>query len=89
VLTPGTDPGAAEDATFSRYEPETGFGTALFDARNGFNEINRYLMLWKLGLGLGLVRVRVRGVLPEAFPASRSLVQTYVQKKITGTNSTH
>ncbi|KAL3806424.1 hypothetical protein ACHAXA_007766, partial [Cyclostephanos tholiformis] len=48
VLAPGTDPGAAEDATFSRYEPETGFGTALFDARNGFNEINRYLMLWNV-----------------------------------------
>ena len=42
---PGTDPGAAEDATFSRYEPETCFGSALFDARNGFNEISRYLML--------------------------------------------
>jgi hypothetical protein len=23
----------------------TGFGSALFDARNGFNELNRYLML--------------------------------------------
>ncbi len=48
VLAPGTDPRAAEDATFSRYEPETGFGTALFDARNGFNEVNRYLMLWNV-----------------------------------------
>ncbi|KAL3815266.1 hypothetical protein ACHAXA_001878 [Cyclostephanos tholiformis] len=48
VLTPGTDPGAAEDATFSRYKPETGFGTALFDARKGFNEINQYLMLWNV-----------------------------------------
>ena len=48
VLAPGTDPGAAEDATFSRYEPGTGFGSALFDARNGFNEINRYLMLWNV-----------------------------------------
>jgi hypothetical protein len=81
VLDSGTHPGAAEDATFSLYEPGTGLGSALFDARNGFNEINRYLMLWKLGLGLGLVRVRVRGVLPEAFPASRSLVQTYVHTK--------
>jgi hypothetical protein len=26
VLAPGTDPGAAEDATFSRYEPGNGFG---------------------------------------------------------------
>jgi hypothetical protein len=40
VLAPGIVPGAAEDATFFRYEPETGFGTALFDAHNGFNEIN-------------------------------------------------
>ena len=45
MLAPGIDPGAAEDASFSRYEPETGFGSALFDAQNGFNEINRYLML--------------------------------------------
>ena len=45
VLTPGTNPRAAEDATFSRYKPETGFGSALFDARNGFNEINHYLIL--------------------------------------------
>ncbi len=48
VLAPGTDPGAAEDAAFSRYEPGTGFGSALFDARNGFNELNRYLMLWNV-----------------------------------------
>ena len=40
VLAPGIDPGATEDATFSRYEPKTGFSTALFDTRNGFNEIN-------------------------------------------------
>ena len=48
VLAPGVDPGAAEDATLSRYEPGTGFGSALFDARNGFNELNRYLMLWNV-----------------------------------------
>jgi len=27
---------------------ETGFSSALFDARNGFNELNRYLMLWNV-----------------------------------------
>ncbi len=43
VLAPGIDPGAAED--FSRYMPETGFGSALIDARNGFNQLNCYLML--------------------------------------------
>jgi len=26
--------------------PDTGFETALFDAKNGFNKVNRYLMLW-------------------------------------------
>jgi hypothetical protein len=48
VLAPGIDPGAAEDASFSRSELGTGFGSALFDARNGFNEVKRYLMLWNV-----------------------------------------
>jgi hypothetical protein len=26
----------------------TSFGSALFDARNGFNELNRYLILWNV-----------------------------------------
>ena len=43
---PNVDPGATKDAHCSRYEARTGFGSALFDARNGFNELNRYLMLW-------------------------------------------
>ena len=43
--------GAAEDDRRSRYEAETGFGSALFDARNGFNELNRYLMLWNVEPG--------------------------------------
>ena len=45
LLAPNVDPGAAEYDRHSRYEAETGFGSALFDARNGFNELNRYLML--------------------------------------------
>jgi hypothetical protein len=40
------DRGAAPDQTHSRYEPNIGFGCALFDAKNGFNMLNRYLMLW-------------------------------------------
>jgi hypothetical protein len=48
VLPPGIDPGAAEEAKFSCYKPGTGFGSALFNARNGFNKINRYLMLWNV-----------------------------------------
>ncbi len=45
MLGPGIDPGAAEDDSHSRYKEGTGFGSALFDARNGFNKLNRYLML--------------------------------------------
>jgi hypothetical protein len=41
-----TDPGEAADVSCSCYVPDSGFGTALFDAKNGFNEVNRYLMLW-------------------------------------------
>ena len=44
------DPGAAEDDRHSRYEAGTGIGSALFDTRNGFNELNRYLMLWNVAL---------------------------------------
>ncbi|KAL7524815.1 hypothetical protein ACHAXR_004326, partial [Thalassiosira sp. AJA248-18] len=45
---PHVDPGAAEDDSRSRYEAGTGHGAALFDAKNGFNELNRYLMLWNV-----------------------------------------
>ena len=40
------DPGKADDVSRLRYVPNSGFGTALFDAKNGFNKVNRYLMLW-------------------------------------------
>ena len=45
LLDPNVDPGAAEDDRHSHYEAGTGFGSALFNARNDFNELNRYLML--------------------------------------------
>ena len=48
MLAPGVDPGAAEGVGFSCYEEETSFGLALFDVRNCFNELNRYLMLWNM-----------------------------------------
>jgi hypothetical protein len=37
MLAPVIDPGAAEDASFSRYKLGTSFGSALIDAHNGFN----------------------------------------------------
>ena len=46
AVTRATDPGEAADVSRSRYVPDSGFGTALFDAKNGFNELNRYLLLW-------------------------------------------
>ena len=48
LLDPNVDPGAAEDDRHSRFEAGTGFGSALFYARNGFNDLNRYLMLWNV-----------------------------------------
>jgi hypothetical protein len=45
LLAPGVDPGVAEDASFSCYEHENGFGSALFGACNCFNKLNCYLML--------------------------------------------
>ena len=44
-----TDPGAAPNQSYSRYQPNTGYECALFDARNGFNELTRYQMLWTVG----------------------------------------
>jgi hypothetical protein len=41
-----TDPGEAAGISRSCYVPDSGFGTTLFDAKNGFSEVNRYLMLW-------------------------------------------
>jgi hypothetical protein len=46
AVIPTMDPDKAVDTSCSRYVPNSGFRTALFDARNGFNEVNRYLMLW-------------------------------------------
>ncbi|KAL7531966.1 hypothetical protein ACHAXR_006015, partial [Thalassiosira sp. AJA248-18] len=40
------DPGRAADVANDRYEPNTGHGATLVDAKNAFNELNRYLMLW-------------------------------------------
>jgi hypothetical protein len=40
--------GAAEDDSQLCYVESTGFGSALFDARNGFNKLNQYLMLWNV-----------------------------------------
>ncbi|KAL7530292.1 hypothetical protein ACHAXR_003410 [Thalassiosira sp. AJA248-18] len=40
------DPGRAVDSTNDCYEPNTGHGATLVDAKNAFNKINRYLMLW-------------------------------------------
>jgi hypothetical protein len=37
-----------EDTPHSQYTPGTGFGTALFDAKNVFQELNRYLVLWNV-----------------------------------------
>ena len=48
MLGPGIDPGAAEDDSNSHYKEGAGFGSALFDAWNGFNKLNRYLMLWNV-----------------------------------------
>jgi hypothetical protein len=48
MADPTVDPRASEDGSYSRYEEGTGFGLALFDARNGFNKLNRYLMLWNV-----------------------------------------
>jgi hypothetical protein len=46
AIIPTMDLGKATDSSRSRYVLNSGFGTAYFDARNGFNEVNRYLMLW-------------------------------------------
>ncbi len=48
MLDPLVDPGSAEDDSQSRYVEGTGFGSALFDARNGFNKLNQYLMLCRI-----------------------------------------
>jgi hypothetical protein len=48
AVIPTTDPGKAADTSRLRYVPNSSFGTAPFNARNGFNEVNRYLMLWNV-----------------------------------------
>jgi hypothetical protein len=42
AVTRATDPGEAADVFCLRNVPDSGFGTALFDAKNGFNEVNRF-----------------------------------------------
>ena len=36
----------ASDSTHSHYEEETGFGIMLVDAKNAFNKLSQYVMLW-------------------------------------------
>ena len=48
MINPVVDPGTAKDDHHSHYEAGTGFGSALFGAKNGFNELNCYLMLWNV-----------------------------------------
>ena len=48
VLDPNVDLGAAKDDCCSHYVAGTSVGSALFDARNGFNGLNHYLMLWNV-----------------------------------------
>ena len=36
----------ASDSTRSKFEHDTGFGTLLVDAKNAFNSLIRYVMLW-------------------------------------------
>jgi hypothetical protein len=48
MLDPLVDPGDAEDDSQSRCVEGTGFGSVLFDARNGFNKLNQYLLLWNV-----------------------------------------
>ncbi len=48
TLNPLVDLGAAGDDSRLHYVDGTGFGSTLFDARNGFNKLNQYLMLWNV-----------------------------------------
>ena len=45
---PLIDAGANEDVEYSGYDEGTGFGMALFDARNSFCELNCHIMLWNV-----------------------------------------
>ena len=45
---PLVNAGVDEDDTYSGYEEGTGYGAALFDAKNAFCELNRHLMLWNV-----------------------------------------
>jgi hypothetical protein len=48
LANPAVDTGVAKDIRHSCYKEGVGFGSALFDARNGFNKLTHYLMLWNV-----------------------------------------
>jgi hypothetical protein len=62
AVIPTTDPGKAADTSHLCYVLNSSFRTALFDARNGFNEVNRYLMLWTVASWFAFNRYRHQNI---------------------------